>query len=109
VSPQYVEHGRRKPHPLPTSSLEHPWVLVRYRGWGQPSAQVAYLINERDTVYTGVLLVSTFYDYWELFDEVPRLFFVPSVDVLHVFPHEPNQEAVRKARLSVALASGAAS
>jgi len=109
MSPQYVEHGRRKPHPLPKSSLEHPWALVRYREWEQPSAQVAYLINERDDVYMGVLLVMTFYDYWDLFDDVPRLSFIPSIDVLHVFPHEPNREAVRKARCNARLANGTVS
>src|SRR6516162_1145641 len=84
MSPHYREYGRRKQKPLPPSSVERPWVLIRNKG---PANQVAYLIKEQENGYVGVLL---YWDYsgWELTED-SRLLFIPKTDVLHVFPHEP--------------------
>jgi hypothetical protein len=98
MSPQYREHGRRKLQPLPSSSVEYPWVLVCNEG---PANQVAYLIREQENGYVGVLL-----DWdcggWEL-PAPPRLLSILTADVLHVFPREPVgmgeiHEARRKSR-----------
>jgi hypothetical protein len=99
MSPQYREHGRRKLQPLPPSSVEHPWVLVCNEG---PANQVAYLIREQENGYVGVFLDFDYIAGWEL-PAPPRLLFIPTADVLHVFPCEPMRlqdihEAWRKSR-----------
>jgi hypothetical protein len=96
MSPQYREHGRRKQKPLPPSSVERPWALVRNNG---PANQVAYLIREQGDGYVGVLLGWDLHG-WEL--EEARLLFVPEADVLHVFSHEPqNLGTIHEARLKL--------
>jgi hypothetical protein len=87
MSSQYREHGRRKQHPLPPSSFDRPWVLVRNKG--QLVNQVTYLIRERENDYVGVLLCFDFIHGWELAEEPARFIFVSKADVLHVFVHEP--------------------
>ena len=69
MSPQYREPGRRKLKPLPPSSVEHPWVLVRNEG---PANQVAYLIKEQEHSYGGVLLNLNCIYGWELAEFTPN-------------------------------------
>jgi len=88
MSARYREHGRRQPQPLPPSSLERPWVLLREKG--PPTNQVAYLLREQENGYIGVLLYLNFaYGCWELVDKPARLVRIPKTDVQHVFAHEP--------------------
>ena len=95
MSPQYREHGRRKSKPLPPSSIEHPWTLVRNSR--QFSNQVAYLIKKQGNSYVGVLLDLDCTYGWELAEQC--LLFISETDVLHVFPHEPtNLRDIHEAR-----------
>jgi hypothetical protein len=63
MSLQYREHGRRKSKPLPPSSVEHPWVLVRDKG---PANQVGYLIREQYNGYLAFMLRRDLLLGWEL-------------------------------------------
>src|SRR5262249_13600795 len=96
MSPQYSEHGRRKSKPLPPSSIEHPWTLVRNSR--QFSNQVAYLTKAQEYGYVGMLLDLDCVYGWQLAEQ--RLLFIPKTDVLHVFPREPEHLGIINAAWS---------